>query len=200
MRPVGNNTKYLVGSKYSSCIVEINKNPCFWLWNQSSTKKEVGAWTKPYSYSATAASGWRALSGFKITPSMRPYSLASLALMKKSRSVSWLIFSRLWPVWYAKYPFKFALWCNISFACNKEHWGLRSDFHLKKGYQEVLLSDWICNITDLQHNQVGHDITESLNQNVRQPSKSYPIRVSISVTHSSNHKVRVSGLVLLHIS
>lgn len=46
-----------------------------------------------------AANGCSAFKGFMMTPSISPYSLASLALMKKSRSVSWLIFSKLWPVW-----------------------------------------------------------------------------------------------------
>lgn len=42
-----------------------------------------------------AANGCSAFKGFMMTPSISPYSLASLALMKKSRSVSWLIFSKL---------------------------------------------------------------------------------------------------------
>lgn len=37
---------------------------------------------------AAAARGWRAFMGFIITPSINPYSLASFAPMKKSRSVS----------------------------------------------------------------------------------------------------------------
>lgn len=54
--------------------------------------------------------------GLLTTASRMPYSTASSALMKKSRSVSIVICSMDLPVNSARYPFRVSLWCRISFA------------------------------------------------------------------------------------